>query len=191
MKITIKKDRLRLDVATETRKAGMMQVASDMQEERLEAQLGGEFSDEAYFSRRCQQGVSALTDLLHKYITSIDYEYHTTTGEGAIWSDAPRANQGDNALEYSGINVIDDSTAEEDDVVMQWVFTLSVDSRRSTMPVSLADMCHKFIVYHIMYEWAVMALPSLASEYKEQQEAAKLEIQRYVYRKELPIPNEY
>lgn len=192
MRITIQKDRLRLDVATETRKAGMMQVASDKQEERLEAQLGGEFSDEAYFSRRCQQGVSDLADVLHKYLTGINYEYASASGDTGAYDDVPRGQAGNNALEYRDYSGQDDSSSDDDFglEVVQWVLTLSVDSRRSMMPYVLADMCHKYVVYHVLYAWAVMALPSLAAEYKEQQETARLEIQRYVYRKELPQPQQ-
>jgi hypothetical protein len=178
MRIVIYKSRLRLDVATETRKAGMMQIAGDKQEERLESQLGEEFSDEAYFSRRCQQGITALSDLLHKFITKIQYKYieydDSFDDSDDEVEDIQRGPDGHNALE---------NTTK---AVQRWVLILRVDARRSAMPYALSDLCHQFIAAHMLYEWAVMALPASASEYKEQREVARLEIQRYVYRKELP-----
>lgn len=161
MIITIKRNYLKLEVDTETRKAGFFQVNPDNQEALNEAQLGAEFSDVAYFDRKCEQGVSALAEVLHKFLVSINEE---------------------TADDEAGSNASTNSKS--------WVLTLAFDGRRSIAPSTLANLCHKYIVYNMLYSWAVMAYPNLVNEYKEQRRVTLLDLQRIIYRKEPPVLEE-
>lgn len=163
MIITIKRNYLKLEVDTETRKAGFFQINQDNQEALNEAQLGSEFSDTAYFDRKCEEGISALVDILHKFIVSCNEE--TADNDGTA----------NNALPSN---------------LKTWVLTLTFDGRRSIVPSTLANLCHKFIVYNMLYSWAVMAYPALVGEYREQRRIVQLDIQRIVYRKEPPVLEE-
>lgn len=162
MTIILYQDQLKYDVDTETRKSGFFQVDHTYQEAMNEAQMGDEDSDNDYFKRRCQQGVDSLIGVLHKFFTSCNDK---TTDE---------TKTGSNTLPSSN----------------SWEIVLEFDGRRSVQEVSLASMCHKYVVYHILYNWAVMTMPNLVQTYANQRDAVRLRIQKMVYRKEPPTLSE-
>jgi len=169
MIITIYRNWLALEVETETRKAGFVQIADSANDARLESQKGKEFSDEAYFDRKAEQAISGLTSILHKFIVKVD-------------NTLARKSSADNALKF-------DATTEQ----LQretWSVELTDDPRRNIYSVSLANMMHKYIVYNMLYSWSVSVFPNLSTEYKERMAASEKEIKELVYRKELPTLEE-
>ena len=156
LELKIYRNQLKLEIDTETRKSGLFQV-TDNSENLLEAQIGNEFSDKTYFERKCKQGVDALLDVLHKFVVSCNEEEF---------------------LDSSGDNVNEDNK--------YWSIVLNLDSRRSVVTTALASVCHKYIAYNMLYSWAVMTMPNLVEEYKDQRAATLIDIQRIVYRKETP-----
>lgn len=156
--ITVYRNQLKYEVDTETRKSAFFNVKGDAPELVDEAQLGTELSDADYFLRKCGQGVDALVDVLHKFVKKVN-------AADVLCKD------GDNKL-----------TTDK-----SWAITLNFDNRRNIITGSLASMCHKFIAYTVLYSWAVMTMPALAAEYKQQTELARLGIQKLCYRKEAPI----
>lgn len=166
MDIRIYRNQIKYEVDIETRKAGLFRVETDNMEQLNEAQMGMELNDKYYFERKAKQGVDDLLDVLHRYVISCVEE----TGEEE--PDEEPAEPKDNALPNN----------------KSWLLSLNLDDiRRSVNPTSLASLCHKYIAYNILYSWAVMVMPSLANEYKDQRQATYNDIQRVVYRKEAPV----
>lgn len=161
MELLIYRNQLKLEIDTETRKAGFFHVNPENQEAVNEAQLGTEFSDRSYFERKCQQGIDALLDILHKFVVSCNEEER-------------ELDSADNKLEDTKV----------------WKLELTFDGRRNIITRSLASVCHKYVAYNMLYSWAVMTMPNLVGEYKEQRQQTLLDIQRIVYRKESPVLEE-
>lgn len=172
IEIALDTSQIKLDVATETRKTALMLMAEDNPEGRIEASLGEEPSDMAYFSRREKQAVDALAALLHKYVKRVYLE--TMIGDELT----------DDADTQMGTNLM--FTSDEDVVFTHVALSLDLSPRRAALPYVLAGMAHKYVVYYILHAWAMMTMPQLTAAYLEQRESAAREILNYVTRKHPP-----
>lgn len=163
MEITIYRNQLKLDADIETRKAGFFQIGKENADERNESQMSMEDSDKAYFERQCQQGIQGLMLILHKYVTGYK-EGESVTGKDT--SDNKRTD------------------------TKSWSLTLEMDSKRNIHAKSLAELCHKYVLLHVLHAWSVMTMPGMAQNYMERKVLAEAEIKQMVYRKELPTLQE-
>lgn len=157
MDITIYRNQLKLDADIETRKAGYFQVDKEHPEERNEAQMGLEDSDMRFFEGQCQQGINDLLLVLHRFVEGCSGETTMTTDSN-------------NRVENT----------------KQWVISLHFDSRRHIITRSLASLCHKYVLMHVLQAWAMMTMPNLVAGYTEQMTKAESAILQMVYRKEPP-----
>ena len=83
------------------------------------------------------------------------------------------------ADEEDGNNVLDNQSE-------YWMFELTFDDRRNIDAQLLASELHKYLVFNVLQEWAKMALPAMAEDYKKRTEEEKNRVKAICYRKECP-----
>ena len=179
--IGIRRKYVKLEIDTETRKAAFFQINDGLPEERNEAQIGNEFSDEMYFDRACKQGVDSLLDVLHKFVKQS--AIYNSDGEQADDELFDFFGPNGGVLQTIGDNKVNDTPLQTNAL---FLVQIELDGRRNFVAKSLASMCHRFVAYHMLYRWSVMTMPELTKTYKTQRDKAKLDIQRMIYRKEPP-----
>lgn len=200
MIIDIYKNQVKLMVGAEARKASLMQIDSEHPEERVEASLGDEYSDDAWFSHQCRQGVDMLASELHKFVEVVDEpEPEPDPTDDEPTNDEPTNNEstdedpidvdvnGDEPTEEEPYGDNQESTTENPGVTTKWRLRLTLNNRRKVWPNLMASSFERFLVYYVLNSWTSMTMPSLADRYAGLRNEALDEIKRTIYRKEFPV----
>ena len=169
MILTIYTDQIKLAVDTETRKLAQMHIASEKAEERLEASLGEEFEDQAFFEQQCSMAVHSLLPRMMKYAMEVE----VTRADGST-ADGDDGNN--------------DNVKPEENPTVKYDISLNVFSRHAVMAKSLAEAAHSYVVLHILHAWTTMTVPSMAAQYYERREAEADRLMRMLRTKQPPRP---
>lgn len=211
MIIDIYKNQVKLMVGVEARKASLLQIDSEHPEERVEASLGAEYSDDAWFSHQCRQGVDMLASELHKFIeVEENPEVEATTEETEMGTNAANDEEtvagtdpsiGEETSTDSEPLIVEEEESEEEEepygdnqeststqagVTSIWRLKLTLGTRRRVWPNLMASSFERFLVYYVLTSWAAMNFPNLVERYTGLRNEALEEIKRTIYRKELP-----
>ena len=170
IELYIETNQIKLDVDTETRKASLMHVPEDKPLERIEASMGEEFSDLAYFTRQCKSAMDGVVAMLHDYVKTYTF-MRDDSGE----EEGEDTHAGMNTLIY-----------EDEVVIKMFSLSLLMPQRSSVMPGVLAGTIHRYMVYYILHMWAIMTMPAMAATYMEHRDSAAREILTMITRSAMP-----
>jgi hypothetical protein len=171
---------LKYSIDIETWKSAKTHITTQSDVEKLEqlseAQSGEDKCDVNFCMMKVEESFVNLHDILHKFFIGWSEEVGKDADADNAFTDLIRTTYDENENE-TDTEIPDDKG---------WSIKLAFGKRRNVEARLLAMAIHRFVVCHVLQEWAKIAANGLEDDYVSRMESEANRLREIAYRKEVP-----